>query len=90
MKEELKTEVVEGTEVMLDVTSETLLKFRLNRRSKDSSMIGRRLFEHSNQRDREILAKNSDKVYTLIEEDGEQFLVKGYRIVNRLGYLLLK
>lgn len=27
-------------------------------------------------------------VWTLIEEDGEQFIVSGYRHVNRLGYFV--
>ena len=90
MKEnEVQQEEV-GTYVQFDISSDTLLKFRLNKRSKETSMIGRRLFDIHNTRDREIMDKNKDKVYTLIEEDGEQFLVKGYRIVNRLGYMILK
>lgn len=27
-------------------------------------------------------------VWTLIDEDGEQFIVSGYRTVNRLGYFI--
>lgn len=79
------------TEVQqLDVEKETLLRFKLNKRVKGENMLERRLYDIRNKKDKEELEKYKDKVYTLIEEDGQQFLEKGFKIVNRLGYLILK
>lgn len=34
--------------------------------------------------------KGSGKIWTLIEEDGEMFIVSGFRFVNRLGYFFTR
>ena len=48
------------------------------------------LFETYGDAITELKKYDNKFVWTLIEEDGEQFVIEGYHLVNRLGYFITK
>ena len=79
------------TELYYNVTASILDKFESNPYTVDGAYLNRLFSAHDTDKDNLLdSARINDRLYTLIEEDGDQFIVRGNRYVNRLGYLILK
>ena len=87
---DVKAKPVQETELFYNLTEETLDKCITNPRTEAEDGLTAYLFEPRNTEDRSFVQQHNDRAYTVIEEDGIMFIVKGFRFVNRFGYLILK
>lgn len=59
----------------------------LNHHQPDAPLDGR-MFETFGEEHKTVQASASNRIWTLIETDGEMYIVSGWHFVNRLGYFV--
>jgi len=77
------------TELYCDITDTFVSKCKVNERHKELDGLDKYIYLPNNVDDVEEINNNTGKVYTIIQEDGDMFAVKGLRFVNRYGCLIL-